>query len=125
MIDSNAGGYLSSAGIWTNNSDRAAKENLQPVDRRELLSRLAGLPISSWSYKVEPSSVRHLGPMAQDFATAFGLGNDDKAISTLDTGGVALAAIQGLHELVLEREARITELEARLAAIERHLAGTR
>jgi hypothetical protein len=125
VIDTSTGAYLSSAGVWTNNSDRAAKENLETVDRQELLARLARLPISTWNYKVEPVSVRHLGPMAQDFAAVFGLGNDDKAISTLDTGGVALAAIQGLYELILEKEARIGELEGRLREIERRDAEDR
>ncbi len=32
--------------------------------------------------------------MAQDFRAAFGLGEDEKHISTLDEGGVALAAVQ-------------------------------
>ncbi len=40
---------------------------------------------------------RHVGPMAQDFYAAFGLGLDDKHITTIDEGGVALAAIQGLY----------------------------
>jgi hypothetical protein len=40
-------------------------------------------------------SRRHIGPMAQDFYSAFGL--DDKRITTIDEGGVALAAIQGLY----------------------------
>jgi len=32
--------------------------------------------------------------MAQDFRAAFDLGEDDKHISTIDEGGVALAAVQ-------------------------------
>ncbi len=54
------------------------------------------LPISKWSYKVEDGSVRHIGPMAQDFAAAFGLGSDDRSIGTVDADGVALAAMQAL-----------------------------
>lgn len=38
--------------------------------------------------------------MAQDFHAAFGLGSDDKGISTVDADGVALAAIQGLNSKV-------------------------
>ena len=55
---------------------------------RDLLSRVARLPISKWSYKVEDGSVRHIGPMAQDFAAAFGLGSDDRSIGTVDADGV-------------------------------------
>jgi hypothetical protein len=35
--------------------------------------------------------------MAQDFYAAFGLGTDDKHISTVDADGVAFAAIQELN----------------------------
>jgi hypothetical protein len=55
------------------------------------------MPITSWSYRAEKPSVRHIGPMAQDFYKAFGLGLDNKHITTIDEGGVALAAIQGLY----------------------------
>jgi hypothetical protein len=51
--------------------------------------------------------VRHLGPTAQDFYEVFGLGDDDKYISTVDADGVALAAIQALYELAKEKEAEI------------------
>jgi hypothetical protein len=51
--------------------------------------------------------VRHLGPTAQDFYEVFGLGDDDKYISTVDADGVALAAIQALYELIKEKEVQI------------------
>jgi hypothetical protein len=56
--------------------------------------------------------------MAQDFAAAFGLGESDTHIASLDTSGVALAAIQGLSEVVEEKDAEIAALEARVAALE-------
>ena len=59
-------------------SDRSLKEGFAPVDSRAVLAAVAALPIERWSYKGE--TVRHLGPMAQDFAAAFGLGADDRHI---------------------------------------------
>jgi hypothetical protein len=53
--------------------------------------------------------------MAQDFAAAFGLGDDDTTINVVDANGVTMVSIQALHR-------RIQTLEARLAALE---AGTR
>jgi hypothetical protein len=73
--------------------------------------RVAALPLQSWRYTNEVTSVRHLGPTAQDFKAAFGLGTDDKSIGMVDADGVALAAIQGLNQKVEEKEARIRELE--------------
>jgi hypothetical protein len=61
---------------------------------------VAGLPISTWSYEAQGSDVRHIGPMAQDFARAFGVGDDERHITSIDADGVALAAIKGLNERV-------------------------
>ena len=76
------------------------------------------MPITSWSYKAEKPSIRHIGPMAQDFYKAFGLGLDNKHITTIDEGGVALVAIQGLfrQNQVLQRHNR--SLNARLDKLE-------
>jgi hypothetical protein len=73
------GAYLSSAGVWTNASDRALKHDFRPLKTRSVLQKVARMPIESWSYKAEPSSIRHVGPAAQDFYSAFGLGLDDRA----------------------------------------------
>ena len=94
-------------------SDRNVKKSFLPVDGRETLERLAVLPIQTWSYIDHNPSARHMGPMAQDFAAAFGLGTDDKTINPLDANGVALAAIQALYEEVRVLRKRLEELEAR------------
>jgi hypothetical protein len=96
-------------------SDRNIKEGFEQVDARAILAAVAILPIERWSYKGE--AVRHLGPMAQDFATAFGLGADDRHIFTLDAAGVALAAIQGLHILARAQQVRLEVLERELTAL--------
>ena len=96
-------------------SDRNAKENFTAVNAREVLGKVANLPVTQWNYKTDGKDVQHLGPMAQDFLAAFGLdGADDKHISVVDEGGVALAAIQGLNQKVEEREGRIQEQESRI-----------
>ncbi len=84
-------------GAWAAYSDRDGKHVVDPVDSRAVLEKLVALPISTWQWKAEPGAVRHMGPMAQDFQAAFGLGDSDKQIVTVDADGVALAAIQGLH----------------------------
>jgi Chaperone of endosialidase len=97
FIDTSTGAYLSSAGAWTNSSDRAKKHDFRRLSTKRVLAKVARMPITSWSYRAEKPSVRHIGPMAQDFYKAFGLGLDNKHITTIDEGGVALAAIQGLY----------------------------
>ncbi len=95
-------GDLFIKGILTQGSDRNSKRDIEPVDVENVLERVADMPISTWSYKTDAQGVRHLGPMAQDFHAAFGLGEDERSIATLDTSGVALAAIQALHRQVEE-----------------------
>jgi trimeric autotransporter adhesin len=110
------------ATIFTPTSDRAAKENLQPVRPEEVLAKLAALPIARWNFKSLPGA-EHIGPMAQDFQAAFHVGSDDKHIATVDADGVALAAIQGLNRkleaALVEKEARIEKLEAAVVRLER------
>jgi hypothetical protein len=116
VIQAFNGAKLTDGGIWQNASDRDRKTDFAEVSPREVLEKVAVLPVRSWRYTNETETVRHLGPVAQDFKAAFGLGTDDKNIGTVDADGVALAAIQGLNEKVesAERKAevRLAELEA-------------
>jgi trimeric autotransporter adhesin len=129
FIDTSTGAYLTSTGVWTDSSDRALKHDFRALDKRSVLEKVARMPITSWSYKAEQPSVRHIGPMAQDFYAAFGLGLDNKHIATIDEGGVALAAIQGLYRQnkALLREnrtlrAQLSAQNARLAKLEHAFA---
>jgi hypothetical protein len=110
-------------GVVVSASDRHAKENFKPVDPRAVLDKVAALPLSEWNYQADEVRSRHIGPMAQDFHAAFGVGFDDKHIATVDADGVALAAIQGLNrkleEAVKQRDAEIQQLKTRLEALER------
>ncbi len=125
FISTSTGAHLTTGGAWTNASDRNAKENFAPVDGQEVLARLAEISITTWNYKTQASSIRHMGPMAQDLYAAFGLGGSDTSISTIDADGVSLAAIQGLYKIVQELKAenaalrqQLADLEARMAALE-------
>jgi hypothetical protein len=104
-----------SAAQW---SDRALKENVIPVDPQAVLEALSRMPIARWSYTFDDAGTPHMGPMAQDFYDAFGLGEDDRHIYPLDASGVALAAVQGVNESVEAQDARIAALETRLETLE-------
>jgi len=107
------------SGSWASLSDRNAKANLMAVDGHAILELLASLPIGTWNYKTQSDSVRHIGPMAQDFRAAFGLGEDETHISTVDSEGIALAAIQALYQ---EKQHEVTRLQGRLTVLEERLA---
>jgi hypothetical protein len=98
-------------------SDRNLKEHLEPVDVQAVLAKLTALPIATWNYIADDAGVRHMGPMAQDFAAAFALGADDRHIHVIDTGGVAMASVQALHELVQEQGRQIALLRAEIGAL--------
>jgi len=106
---------------WVNSSDRNLKTSFKPVHGGEILRKVAGLPISEWTYKSSTNGSRHVGPTAQDFREAFGLGDNDKTISTIDPSGVALAAIQGLVEELKDRDKAIEVLKSKLQAVEERL----
>jgi len=105
-------GDMTIGGTLTENSDKHSKMAIVPVDTAEILDKVSALPVSAWTYKDDTSGARHVGPMAQDFYAAFGLGHTDKGIATLDTSGVALASIKALHDENEELKARISALEA-------------
>jgi len=105
------------AGALTENSDVNSKQDIVPVDGGNILAKLRELEVSEWSYKDAPGE-RHVGPMAQDFRAAFGLGKTDTGIATLDSSGIALAAIKALIEENAKLRDRLEALESQQAAMQ-------
>lgn len=100
----------------TPTSDRNAKENFSEIDANEILAKIEAMPVTRWSFKTE-QGVQHIGPMAQDFHAAFGLGSTDKGITTVDADGITLAAIQELVRQNKAQQLEIKELQDRLNAL--------
>ncbi|HEX2081597.1 MAG TPA: tail fiber domain-containing protein, partial [Longimicrobium sp.] len=138
-VSLNAGGSS-----WNVISDVNRKESFLSVDGEDILARIRNLPVSTWRYiDEEDRTVRHIGPMAQDWQRAFGFSADETTINMSDFDGVNLAAIQALErrteelrgqvgqrderiraleEQLAERDARLQALEARMARVEAILA---
>lgn len=121
--------FMNTGGVWNSISDVNMKTGIKPVDHEATLQKVLELPITEWSY-IEDPSVRHLGPMAQDFHAAFRLGHGETTISTVDPTGVALSAIKGLAtrvedqaELLVEQMDEMEELRQRVKELEEALAG--
>ncbi|MCH9649383.1 MAG: tail fiber domain-containing protein [Deltaproteobacteria bacterium] len=124
----NGNGNLTITGMLFDSSDRNRKENFEEIDKDEILERLAALPITRWNYKEQEDSIQHIGPVAQDFYAAFGLGYDDLHIAPADKASVALASIQALYARLDQKDLRIQalekinfEMQQRLEAIETRL----
>jgi hypothetical protein len=100
------GAYLTIGGAWTNTSDVNKKDDFTTLNGSDVLKKVAELDIARWRYK--GTNEYHIGPNAQNFYQLFQTGTDDKAISSIDPSGVALAAIQ---ELIKQNDALKQELE--------------
>jgi hypothetical protein len=100
-------------------SDRNLKENFVALEGGQVLAKITALPVTEWSFKGDP--VRHIGPTAQDFKTAFGLGPDDTHIATLDLASVAVVGVKALHKMIEAREATITQQQAEIAELRQRL----
>lgn len=111
-------GNLTVSGTIDPPSSRTLKKDVVSVDAVDVVRTLATIPVATWRYTADDSGAVHLGPMAEDFHEAFGLGASRERISTIDADGVALAAIQGMYLLLQERDEQIARLETRLAALE-------
>jgi len=100
-------GNLTLSGVLTEASSMHLKENRETVNPADVLNTLKNLPVETWNYRTDEDGIRHMGPMAQTFYAAFGLGVDEEHLAPLDANGVALGAIQGLLSRVeqLERDA--------------------
>jgi hypothetical protein len=118
------GAHVTDGGAWTNGSSREWKTNFRDLNPQEILERLMTLSVTRWEYK-DNDEGDHIGPTAEDFRKAFGLGHSEQYIATVDADGVALAAIQGLNQKLEEKDKiiktqqeEIDELHARLEKIE-------
>jgi len=118
-VEISAGG-----GSWNTVSDRRKKENFEALDTEEILHKLAQLPLTSWNYKSQPATTRHIGPMAQDFYAAFGLDGiaNDTTINTGDIDGVNMAAIQALEKRTRALQQENDQLKAKLEAMDEKMA---
>lgn len=98
------------------------KEKFSQVNEDDILLKISELPLTEWSYKKRPN-LRHIGPMAQDFYAAFGLGKGETTISSIDADGVSLVAIKALVKRDIDNKNQILELEKKNQELEKVVLG--
>jgi hypothetical protein len=117
---------------WSAVSDRNRKENFLALSGEDILARLRNVPVTTWNYRTQDRSIRHMGPMAQDLHAAFGLGESNLMINSIDIDGINMAAVQAVagrtdelrqqvQTLTTENAAlrgQVSDLEARLRRLE-------
>jgi len=115
---------------YTFSSDRNKKENFQPVDGEAVLRKIRQFNLTSWNYiGQDAKTLRHYGPMAQDFYNAFGhdtIGTfgTPNTINSGDMAGIMMIAIKALatenvqlKSAVVTQEAVNAEQRKRLEAL--------
>lgn len=80
---------------------RGLKENNGQIDHDKTLDGVNSIAVESWTYKGDDQ--KHIGPYADEFRKAFGLGSDF-VIDPIDAFGVCLSAIKALTEKVKRLE---------------------
>jgi hypothetical protein len=108
----NPGGDVTVAGTLTQGSSRAIKRGFETVGAEEVLDKVSRLELTRWQYRADASGARHIGPMAEDFHDAFGLGKDDKHIAPGDIAGIAVLSVQALRQKVVDQQAEIERLRS-------------
>jgi hypothetical protein len=71
--------------------------------------------IQSWRYI--GTNALHVGPVAEDFRAAFGLGDGSTKISSIDEDGIALRAVQALERRTAKLQQENDDLRAQLDAL--------
>ncbi len=102
---------------WSSASDVRTKHRFRELDGDDVLAKIAQMPVTEWSYKAQDGAIRHIGPTAQDFHAAFGLGEDPLRIGTLDADGVALAGVRALEARSRQHADEIAALKAEIARL--------
>jgi hypothetical protein len=106
------------SGVFNCTSSRTTKQNFAAVNGADVLAQIRALPISTWNYISEGPQVRHLGPMAEDFYQAFGLGIGNSSIGVQDLASVSLAGVKALEERTAELQGKAREVEQLRAEVE-------
>ncbi len=123
--DIDGAGNMTCTGTVSGTSDVNRKDDFAPVDADRVLQKLASLPIGAWSYKRDPAGVRHVGPMAQAFHAAFGLGANDVTIATVDADGVNMLAIQALERRTVALRKQVEAEQAQGATLRKQVDAAR
>jgi len=99
---------------------KSEKTDVGDVNDESVLSKIATLPVRTWRYKSE-AGVRHVGPMAQDFYAAFGVGEDDRHLNSIDEDGIAFSAIKALHRENAQLRSELRQLRSEMQRVEAKL----
>ena len=118
-FDLRPNGNLTIAGTLSQSSDENIKDGFEEVDNNEVLDKILEMPVRTWHFNFDNPDLRHMGPTAQDFQAAFGLGENDTTIAPVDGIGVSLVAIKALKQQLDEKDVAIDKLAQQVEKLTR------
>ncbi len=116
-LTSSTGAVLTAAGVWTNNSSRAAKQDIEPITSEQARDTVLALQPVGYRYKSELDE-RYVGFIAEDVPELVAT-KGRKGLAPMDIVGVLTKVVQDQQTKLEKQEATITTLVERLEALER------
>jgi len=114
FLDGNAFG-------WQCPIDPSFNENFAQTNGREILGKMTAMPVQEYNMKRADPSIRRVGAVPQDFRAAFQLGTDDMTTNTMDVIGVTMASVQGLYEIIQEKDEEIMKQQDEIRSLKETL----
>lgn len=109
VINHSNGAYLSSGGVWTNNSSRAAKKDIVDLSLSVAKKALEQLAPVTYEYITEPGET-YAGFIAEDVPEIVAT-NDKKNISSMDVVAVLTKVVQDQQRTIESLTHRLKKLE--------------
>jgi hypothetical protein len=106
-------------------SSRVLKENFCPLDPEDILRKIDQLQVTRWNFKAETPSIKHIGPLSEDFYKIFKIGYADNKFAAIDTAGVSLAGVKALIDKAAAQQKQLDALENRVEALKSKLSQSR
>jgi hypothetical protein len=111
-IETGAGAYVSTGGVWTNASSREFKKDIQPLRADQAMATLVALDPVTFKYKVDDEA--HVGFIAEDVPDLVATG-DRKGLSPMDIVAVLTKVVQQQQKELSDQHDEIDMLKTRLA----------
>jgi Chaperone of endosialidase len=111
-IETGAGAYVTTGGVWTNASSREYKKDIHPLRTDQAMETLARLDPVTFKYKVDDEA--HVGFIAEDVPDLVASG-DRKGLSAMDIVAVLTKVVQQQQKELSDQHEEIDTLKAQLA----------
>ena len=114
MITS-TGARLTTGGVWTDNSSRATKQDIEPITSDEAREAVRALQPVGYRYKAELDE-RYVGFIAEDVPDLVAT-RDHKGLAPMDIVGVLTKVVQDQQTLLDSQQKKLEKLEQQEATI--------